>query len=96
MGDTRAYAERVDLLHMTPNTTVCSTQFCLVNPGVEYLVYQPGPGLRFTIDLSAYPGGRFLVEWFGTVKPRISGSADVIAGTVMRASIPPSPPQCST
>jgi hypothetical protein len=41
MGDTRSYAERIDLATMIPRAELCSSGFCLANPGIEYLVYAP-------------------------------------------------------
>lgn len=41
MGDTRAYANRMNLAAMIPRSDLCSTTFCLADPGFEYLVYVP-------------------------------------------------------
>lgn len=41
MGDTRAYANRMNLAAMIPRSDLCSATFCLANPGFEYLVYLP-------------------------------------------------------
>ncbi len=41
MGMTLTYANRMNLVAMTPQPSLCSTHFCLVSPGKEYLVYQP-------------------------------------------------------
>jgi Family of unknown function (DUF6298) len=41
MGDTRKYAQRIDLDTMVPSGELASTTYCLANPGVEYLVYLP-------------------------------------------------------
>jgi hypothetical protein len=60
MGDTRAYAERVDLIAMVPSAEVASTGFALVSLGAEYLVLQPDAG-EFTVEL---PTGRYRTEWF--------------------------------
>ena len=58
MGDTRRYAERVDLIDMTP----ASPGYALVNPGREYLVLDPdGDGRGISVDL---PAGTYAVEWF--------------------------------
>jgi hypothetical protein len=62
LGATLAYAQQMDLAHMPPHGELCSTGFCLANPGNEYLVYLPGGG-SVNVDLS---GGAtsFDVEWF--------------------------------
>jgi hypothetical protein len=62
MGHTRRYAERMNLAAMTPRTDLASTQYCLANPGKEYLVYLPEGG-EVTVDLSQGKG-IFAVEWF--------------------------------
>ena len=41
MGDTRAFAQRVDLVRMQPHNDLASSGYCLANPGTEYLVYLP-------------------------------------------------------
>jgi hypothetical protein len=44
MGDTRHYAERMDLIEMEPRPDLSSTGCGLANPGREYLVLQPSEG----------------------------------------------------
>lgn len=44
MGDTMAYAQRINLARMTPRIDLCLSTYCLVDPGREYLVYLPSPG----------------------------------------------------
>lgn len=39
MGDTLTYANRVDLVAMSPRPDLASSTYCLAAPGVEYLVY---------------------------------------------------------
>jgi hypothetical protein len=64
MGDTRRYAERIDLGHMTPRPELTSSHYCLANPGEEYLVYLPEGG-SVTLNLCDAPAGSlFEVEWF--------------------------------
>jgi len=71
MGHARRCAERMDLAAMTPHNDLASTQYCLANPGQEYLVYLPDGG-EVTVDLSAATG-ELAVEWMhpveGTVTP---------------------------
>jgi hypothetical protein len=62
MGDTRRFAERVDLVRMVPRGDLASSGYCLANSGVEYLVYLPGEG-TVSVDLSAASGSLDL-EWF--------------------------------
>ena len=57
--------ERMNLAAMRPRNTLASTQFCLANPGQEYLVYLPDGG-EATVDLTVAPG-TFAVEWMHPV-----------------------------
>ena len=52
----------MNLAAMTPCNDLASTQYCLANPGQEYVVYLPNGG-EVTVDLSAAPGA-LAVEWF--------------------------------
>ena len=78
LGYTRAYAERMNLVSMTPRSDLCSSQYCLANPaalGGEYLVYLPSGG-NVTVNLTGTPG-TVSVEWF-----RPSNGATTSGGTV--------------
>ena len=87
MGVARRYAKRIDLVHMAPRGDLCSTGYCLVRPGREYLVYQPGSG-RFTVDLSPAPARRFTLEWAHPLTGRVAAAAPV-AGGASRTLTPP-------
>jgi hypothetical protein len=62
MGDTRRFAERMDLIDMRPRDDLGSTGYALANPGREYLVLQPTAGAPFTVTLEP---GAYATEWFG-------------------------------
>jgi len=62
MGQTRRYAERINLAAMMPSKDIASTTYCLANPGREYLVYLPTGG-TVTMDLSMAKHA-LSVEWF--------------------------------
>ncbi len=79
MGQTRRFAEKVNLAAMTPRNDLASTGCCLANPGVEYLVYFPSGGTA-TVDLSAARGA-LAYEWFN---PRTGTTAK--RGTVRGAA----------
>ena len=64
LGYSLRYAKKMDLAKMTPRNDLASTQYCLANPGKEYLIYLPD-GNKVTVDLSGEPGP-FVVEWFNT------------------------------
>jgi len=49
-GNARTVAERIDLNLMIPIDSASSTGYALVNPNVEYLVYQPAQS-SFTVTL---------------------------------------------
>jgi hypothetical protein len=78
MRDTAAYARKINLAAMTPQSSLCSTGYCLVNSGSEYLVYQPGTG-AFTVNLLA---GKYGYEWFNPTSGVIvsTGSITVASG----------------
>src|SRR5215468_4941143 len=52
MGYALKYSHLVDLSSMSPSSEVCSSGYCLINPGREYLVYLPAGG-TVRVDLSA-------------------------------------------
>jgi hypothetical protein len=62
MGDTKRYADKMNLARMAPRPEICSSRYCLANPGEEYLAYLPEGG-NVTLDLCA-ASGQFAVEWF--------------------------------
>ena len=77
LGQTKHYADRVPLRTMTPRNELCSTRYCLADPGQAYLIYVPSPGaaeppLTVEVDLEGY-SGHYRVEWFN---PRL-GNAHV-------------------
>jgi hypothetical protein len=61
MGDTRRFADRMDLVRTEPRTDLSSTGYALASPGQEYLVLQPSED-PFTVLLEP---GTYSVEWFG-------------------------------
>ena len=65
MGQTRAWAARIDLAAMAPRNTLASSGYCLATASAspeEYLVYLPR-SRSVTVDLSA-TSGPVSVEWF--------------------------------
>jgi len=71
MTHTRSYSARLDLAQAVPQGDLSSTGYCLAQPGMAYLAFQPTDG-PFTVDLEA---GSYAVEWF-----------DVTAGTAQSAT----------
>ena len=75
----RTLATRLDLDRMVPSTTAASTGFALVNPDIEYVVYQPN-NAAFTVML---PAKTFSYEWLNTKNGEIShsGTITTLAGS---------------
>jgi hypothetical protein len=62
MGDTRRFAERMQLIRMEPRGDLSSTGYALANPGEEYLVLQPTEAAEpFSVTLDP---GTYAVTWF--------------------------------
>ena len=79
MGDTRRYAERIDLARMPPRGDLTSTDFALASPGHGYLVLEPkGDAKPFRVDLAP---GRYDVEWFAVADRRTETGEPVDVGT---------------
>ena len=52
----------MNLAAVTPRGDLCSTGYCLAEPGSEYLAYQPESG-PVTLDTGGVGEQRFSVEW---------------------------------
>jgi hypothetical protein len=71
LGETRSYAQKINLVAMTPQGHLSSTGYCLANPGSEYLIYKPGikgwksyfAWLRRSFSLNVV-GGAYRYEWY--------------------------------
>ena len=61
MGVAHQWSERLNLVKTVPSEDIASTRFCLANPGVEYLIFQPNSNEPFTAKI---PEGDFRFEWF--------------------------------
>ncbi|HEY0484410.1 MAG TPA: hypothetical protein VGD37_43115 [Kofleriaceae bacterium] len=65
LGRTRRYADRLNLERAVPSSRLCSTGYCLAEPGHQYLVYKPTPppsgGASFTLTVAS---GAYRFEWF--------------------------------
>jgi hypothetical protein len=70
MGYSLRYAKKVNLAAMTPRPELASTEFCLADPGREYLVYLPKGG-EATVDLGVAQGA-FSAEWMSTADGAIT------------------------
>lgn len=86
IGQTVAWSRKVNLVAMQPALDTASTAFCLVHPGKEYLVYQPGHG-GFTVDLRNSPA-TFSVEWF-VPRTETSQAGEPVRGGSVQTFMPP-------
>jgi hypothetical protein len=86
MAQTLRWSRRIGLARMRPSTMDCSTGFCLVNPGREYLVYQPADG-TFRVNLKTTQR-TFALEWFDPIGERIV-SGGRVAGSYGLDLTPP-------
>jgi hypothetical protein len=78
MEYTLQYSKLVDLLSMLPSSELCSSGYCLINPGLEYLIYLPSGG-TVRVDLSA-ASGNFVVSWFSPLTGKTTSGGTVSAG----------------
>lgn len=58
MGYTLSYAMKMNLAAMAPRPDLCSTTYCLANPGFEYLVYLPFGSHRLEAWIDSIPDRR--------------------------------------
>ena len=89
MGDTRGFAERINLAAMQPSADVSETSFALADPGKEYLILQPSEtGGPFTVSL---PPGQYAAEWHSLRgRERVRGTTLTIADADPVRVSPPS------
>ncbi len=78
MGLTLSLAKRMNLVKMIPRNDLVSTQYCLANPGREYLVYLPEGG-EVTVELKDNPGP-LVVEWIHPVDGTVTRGKVVMGG----------------
>jgi hypothetical protein len=84
LGQTRAWAEQVNLAHVTPHPDVSSTGYCLANldgSKPELLIYSPEPGPA-TIDLRSI-AGQLKAEQFEFSDGRLFRMPSVSAGSMV-------------
>jgi hypothetical protein len=85
LGNTRLYASRLDLERAVPSASLCSTGYCLAQPGHQYLVYQPGSG-AFTLGIVA---GSYRFEWFNPATGRVIQTGMITVGGEQHSFTPP-------
>lgn len=79
MGRTNLYAHKMNLSKCTPQNNLSSTNYCLADAGVEYLVYQPDSSKTFTVKLLS---GKYNYEWFNPTSGKAvkTGTLDAVNG----------------
>ena len=87
MGQTRKWADRINLAAMVPSDALCGTRYCLADAGREYLVFQKGDKGEFTVNLSAVPGA-FSVEWFNVTTGACTPARPVEGGATRTFTTP--------
>jgi hypothetical protein len=87
MGRARTYANKIDLLHATPQAGLSSTGFCLAHAGYQYLVYQAESRAPFTVLL---PPGTYSVEWYDPTQGVVAQITSVTASGGNQPFTPPS------
>lgn len=78
MGDTRRFADRMNLARMAPRGDLASSGYCLADPGAEYLVYLPEGG-TVAVDLSGAEAALDL-EWFDVKAGMMAGTGQAAGG----------------
>ncbi len=85
MGQTRSFADKMNLAEMTPQDQLASTGYCLASVGHEYLVYQPDSG---ELSVSLAPGS-YVEEWFDPLKGAVASTATLAIADEKQSFIPP-------
>ena len=86
MGQTRRFAEQMNLASMTPAQGIASTTFCLANPGKEYLAFVP-QGVSVTVDLSPVKG-ELNIEWFDIENDKTMTADNILGGDKREIRVP--------
>lgn len=86
LGHTRRFADRMHLAAMVPHAELATTGYCLAQPGVEYLVFQPKSGEAFSVELKA---GSYRYEWFNANKGAGAGEGHLEATGGRQEFMPP-------
>ena len=81
------YARRCGLVDMNPRDDLASTGFCLANPGVEYIVYEPG-GSPFSVS-GLQAGGSYYCEWYDPEENKVIATAQTKALNTVERFTPP-------
>jgi Bacterial Ig domain/Immunoglobulin domain/Immunoglobulin I-set domain len=78
LTDIRNYGSKIDLANMTPQGTLTTTGYCLAEPGVQYLVFNPFSGETITVQTVA---GTYTYEWFNPSAHALVSTGNITVGT---------------
>ena len=78
LGQTRMFAQKMNMNRMLPYGELCGTGYCLADPGNEYLIYAPEAG-QFKLKLHGAMGP-FTVEWFDPATGETISGMDLVGG----------------
>ena len=78
MGYSLRFAEKMNLIGMTPRPDLASSRYCLAEPGKTYLIYAAGHD-KIEADLT-HASGKLSVEWFDPMSGEVSYGQDVMGG----------------
>jgi hypothetical protein len=85
LGYTALYASRLDLERAVPSPMLCSTGYCLAEPGHQYLVYQPASGsFQLLVAAGSYHG-----EWFDPTTGQATDGGMMTLAAGQRSFMPP-------
>ncbi|MEQ9443455.1 MAG: DUF6298 domain-containing protein [Cyclobacteriaceae bacterium] len=87
LGHIRELSRKVDLCNMYPQSGLTSTNYCLANPGKEYIIYFPEGG-KATVDLT-HSNTSYQVTWFIPVLNQWVVGTNTIEGGEYKAIVPP-------
>lgn len=76
LGRIRELADTLNLAATVPHPELATTGYCLAEPGVAYLVFQPKPGEAFSIDLKP---GAYRYRWVRADSGVVAGEGRVEA-----------------
>jgi len=85
LGYTALYASKLDLERAVPSASLCSTGYCLAEPGHQYLVYQPASG-GFQLTVTA---GSYHAEWFNPATGQKTDAGTMTLAAGQRSFTPP-------
>ena len=92
LGETKWYADRIPLRTMTPRSELCSSRYCLIDPGQDYLVYAPasnGAEHPTSVELDfQHFSGEFLVQWFNPQRNRTDDEQTLLLSGRVRFNAP--------